>query len=325
MLFQKIFRARFLVRILIVIFTLLVFEGYVRFFVVSPVAVVFDPDLGPMKAPFSRILRTYEGFNHYTTDAYGFNNDALGALPKHRLLVLGDSFVEAKHVSREQNFVSILNALPNVLAYNAGYSGADPRSFPVLVRRFLPIIQPTQLILCVNADDLTALNTTALPKYESPSGMKAWLQPLFAHSALATHLNWKYKPVFQDWWQSLHKHHAAKHQSKGFSQFSKHWAEIIDTLQSFNIPMMVVVLPSLHYENGKVITIPDRREEILANVAQAKGVQVIRTERAFVQDFKKQGEVAFGFMNSHLGTGHLNIEGHQIVAGVIRQALGLKP
>jgi len=89
--------------------------------------------------------------------------------------VLGDSFVEAKHVSREQNFVSILNALPNVLAYNAGYSGADPRSFPVLVRRFLPIIQPTQLILCVNADDLTALNMAELPKYESPSGMKAWL------------------------------------------------------------------------------------------------------------------------------------------------------
>jgi len=138
-------------------------------------------------------------------------------------------------------------------------------------------------------------------------------------------LNWKYKPVFQDWWLSLHNNNVPKHQPKDFSQFSKHWADIIDKLQSFKIPMMVIVLPSLHYENGKVITIPDTRVSILANVAQAKGVQVIRTERVFVQDFEKQGEVAFGFMNSHLGTGHLNIEGHQIVTGVIRQALGLRP
>jgi hypothetical protein len=96
-------------------------------------------------------------------------------------------------------------------------------------------------------------------------------------------------------------------------------------MQSFNIPMLVVVLPLLHYENGKVVTIPDKRADILANVAQAKGVRVIRTEHAFERDFKETGEVAFGFMNSHLGTGHLNIEGHHIVAGIIRQALGLKP
>ena len=307
--------------------SLLCFELFVHLFVVSPAKVVFDPKLGPMKAPFSHIVRTYEGFNQYTNDAFGFNNDPLPqALPKHRLLVLGDSFVEAKHVPRTENFVQRLNTLPSVLAYNAGYSGADPRSFSVLVRRFMPVIQPTVLILTVNADDLTSLSSESLPPFPTPTGLKAWLQPLFAHSALLTHLNWKYKPVLQRWWQSWHRQAIVRDtESQGLQVYGKRWRHILQRLKTWHVPIYVVVIPKLRYEGRQAKVEPDSRKDMLIEVAHAAGVHVLRLEQVFQQAFVQQGIVAFGFMNSHLGTGHLNAQGHALVAKALRIKLWLAP
>jgi len=296
----------------------------VRFFVVSPAIVHFDAELGPMKAPFSHILRTYEGFNRYTADAYGFNNDSiLEYKEKNRLLVLGDSFVEAKHVSREKNFVARLSKLPDTQAYNAGYSGADPRSFSVLTSRFLAIVRPTQLVLCVNADDLTEIKSDSLPKYTPPTGVKAWLQPLFAHSALATHLNWKYKPVVQAWWKKWT--HVEKHKALNGSNavYLHRWAAILEQLKLYHVPILLVVLPSIHYELGQAYAVNNVKEEGLVSVAQIKGITVLRTEKIFIQDFLETKQVAFGFMNSRLGSGHLNEHGHSIVFLAISKTLGL--
>ncbi len=308
--------------------SLLCVELFVRMFVVSPAVVRFDTELGPMKAPFSDILRTYEGWNRYTTDAYGFNNDEVLELKaKHRLLVLGDSFVEAKHVPRADNFVGRLNAMPDVLAYNAGYSGADPRSFPVLAARFVPIIKPTQLVLVVNADDLTALAGTAPAPYTPPTGIKAWLQPLFAHSALATHLNWKYKPVLQPWWQKWFAPadiQPVHHQQQDYQVYAKRWAAILDALLVYDVPICVVVMPNIRYTAGGVLVLADVREELLADVAASKGCKVLRTEQAFAHDFAQTGQVGLGFQNSHLGTGHLNVRGHAIVARLLADALVLR-
>ena len=307
---------------------LLLFEVYVRLFVVSPAVVRFDAELGPMKAPFSHILRTYEGHGAYTNDAFGLNNDPLPeTLPARRMLVLGDSFVEAKHVSREENFVARLHAYPDVLAYNAGYSGADPRSFPVLAGRLLPYIKPTRMVLCVNADDFSALTTDALPAYEPPTGIKAWLQPIFAHSALATHLNWKYKPVFQAWWQKWTQPRNSKqhHEALGdeHTTHAAHWAHILRKLADYHVPMLLVALPKIHYEAGTAVAVADERLETMIRVAESQKLAVLRLEEVFIQDFRQSGQVAFGFMNSHLGTGHLNAHGHALVAQALVKALSL--
>ncbi len=312
---------------LIIVVLLVCFEWYVRSFVVSPAEVVFDAELGPMKAPFSHILRTYEGHGDYTNDTFGFNNDPLPSpLPPERLLVLGDSFVEAKHVPREQNLVARLNALPGVLAYNAGYSGADPRSLPVLAARFFPVIQPTRLVLVVNADDLDALSSERLPAYAPPTGIKAWLQPLFAHSALATHLNWKYKPVVRAWWQKWTQPSISPSEIEtDHSAHGKHWASILDWLADYHVPMLLVTLPKIRYVRGKAKVEHDVRLDIMIRLAEVRGVQVLRLEDVLLRDFEETGQVAFGFTNSHLGTGHLNAHGHAVVARAIMQALGLRP
>lgn len=313
----------------VLLFSALCWEMIVRFFVVSPAVVRFDSELGPMKAPFSYILRTYEGYSRFVTDRYGFNNDVMPAvMPTHRILVLGDSFVEAEQVMRRDNFVSRLNQLPDVLAYNAGYSGADPRAFPVLMDRFFQRLHPTEVVVCVNGDDLNELNTFRLPHYPTPTGLKAWLQPVFAYSALATHLNWKYKPILTAWWHEFFHGVDTKHQQSSKDMFEthlQHWQDILSYLQQKHVPLLLLVMPNIRYTQHGVERVASKNITGMVQVAKQLGIPAIETSKAFVRDYAHTRQVALGFANSYFGEGHLNAHGHRIVAKEVMKALHLKP
>jgi len=302
--------------------SLLLCEALVRQCVLSPANIVFDAELGPMKAPHSAVLRTYEGYARFTTDAFGFNNDALPAnLPEHRLLVLGDSFVEATHVMREKNFVSLLNQREGRFAYNAGFAGADPRVFPELARRFQQVLGPDLLVLCVNEGDLSAMSTVELPPYPPPSGLKQWLQPLFAHSALATHLNWKYKSEIVAWWKHL-RHEAEKEPDTAEvhavpTAHLANWRNVLEQVRQINPHVLVVVLPSLTYGQQGAVAFASPASDAMRGAAEQLGIPVVQTTEAFINDYKTSGLPALGFSNTRPGHGHLNSMGHRIVAGVI--------
>ena len=308
--------------------SLALWEIIVRFFVVSPAVVFFDHELGAMKAPYSSILRTYEGYSRFKTDQYGFNNDVLPkTLPDRRILVLGDSFVEAEQVMRQDNFVTYLNKLPNTFAYNAGYSGADPRAFPILLKRFFQRLKPTQIILCVNAADLDALETERLPFQGAPVGLKRWLQPVFAHSALATHLNWKYKPVMMEWWLKVRGINDGVYQQNGLQQKThqdehiKHWRHILLAIQQYKIPTLLLMMPNIHYGSHAAMLVPSKNHRDMVKTANDMGIKVLQSSEIFIRNFQETGLVALGFPNSHLGYGHLNRVGHRIVGREIERAL----
>ena len=308
----------------LLLLSLLGWEMVVREWVVSPAVVQHDAELGAIKAGDVNILRSYEGFSRYRTDRYGMNNDALPDVwPEARWLVLGDSFVEAEQVMRSENFVSRLNREGQRLVYNAGISGADPRYFPVLLQRLLPVLKPTRLILCVNGGDLLALERLRLPHHTPPEGLKSLLQPLFAHSALMTHLNWKYKPVLQAWWEKLHTAKMVDSAGETHDVQSEiaHWQSTLATLQKQSIPMLVVVMPSIRYTSHGVLKADSEAAELMALSAQVMGVDVLRTEPAFMDDFARSHRVALGFANSELGHGHLNVVGHELLAALIHTHL----
>jgi len=302
--------------------SLLLLELLVRSFVVSPAAVVFDAELGPMKAPDTVLLRTYEGYARFTTDDFGFNNDALpSSLPKHRLLVLGDSFVEATHVMRENNFVSLLNRRGDTLAYNAGFAGADPRAFPVLARRFQQILAPDLIVLCVNEDDLSALRSVNLPHYQEPTGLKKLLQPLFANSALATHLNWKYKTEIVEWWNGLGQEADLEIDEAGpgpvLPSHLVNWSMVLKQVEQVNAHVLVFFLPSLAYRSEGAVILPSPASDAMIGVAERLHIPVLQANEAFLRDYGESELPAFGFSNTKPGKGHLNDRGHRIVAEIL--------
>jgi len=293
--------------------------------VVSPAAVIHDPELGAIKAPGVEVLRTYEGFSRYITDAYGFNNDEIPKqLSARRILLIGDSFVEAEQVQRSENFAYRLNQYNNTFVYNAGLSGADPSIFPVILQRFQPVVQPTQLVIFVNSGDLMALSSDQPPRYEALSGLKKWLQPVFASSALMTHLNWKYKPEVEAWLHTLissNKVEASRPASLGLK--SSYWHNILVHLKSKGIPILVVVMPSITYQAGGAEAIISPASIALVEVARGLNIDVIRTEEEFVRNYEQTKCVSLGFSNSHLGRGHLNANGHKVMEKIIAKQLGM--
>jgi len=310
----------------VLIFSLLVWEWLVRCCVLSPAVIVHDSELGPMKAAHAAVLRTYEGYSRFTTDAFGFNNDPLPEkLPKQRLLILGDSFVEAGQVMRAKNFVSLLNTRKDVLVYNAGFAGADPRAFPVIARRMQDVLKPNLLVLCINADDLYSLNSAELAHHASPSGLKQWLQPVFAHSALFTHLNWKYKPELQAWWEGLnqppHAQESARTKASMMAKQSANWQLILQRVRRINPHLLVVLLPTIAYGKHGAVALKSPASQAMLKVVKDMGVPALQTTQAFIRDNKESGLLALGFANSHLGSGHLNARGHVIVAKVISDYL----
>src|SRR5918997_5359279 len=92
----------------------------------SPGQYRLDPVLGLDRVPHSEVFVAREGGARLRFDRYGFNNDdAIWERAGPRLAVLGDSFIEASELPREENAVSRLAAaFPGLAVLNLGRAGA---------------------------------------------------------------------------------------------------------------------------------------------------------------------------------------------------------
>jgi len=200
----------------LLLLSLLCWELVVRFLVLSPAQEVFNVERGDVHAPYAHILRTYEGHARFYLDEFGLNNDALPEiLPNKRVAVVGDSFVEAYQVMREYNFTYRLSMLwKDVLLFNMGGAGAVPDQELQVYNALKKTLKPTHIILCLNSSDLYEL-LSAQEQYDTQGNLEALVRPVddynkfkavklwaYAHSALVTHLKWKYENSLRTWWGS---------------------------------------------------------------------------------------------------------------------------
>jgi hypothetical protein len=317
----------------LLLLSVLCWEIIVRFLVLSPAQEVFEPRLGYIHAPHAHILRTYEGYARFDLDQFGLNNDALPThLPKIRLFVVGDSFVEAYQVMREENFISHLHEQwQDALLFNAGSSGAAPDTSWTAFDLLQSQVQPTHILLCVNASDLYEL----LPAQERRNGkgeltglyraidqpsrwtpLKLWL---YGHSALITHLKWKYEHDIRAWWtekneqQIARKHHEL--QGKALQGAVERWRFVLQQFQHADIPVTVLMMPELEYLPHQQVRQKIRQGRVvLTQEAERMGIPVLDSNAVFARDFEQTGVPAIGFANTHYGKGHINTHGHQVLA-----------
>ncbi|PCI41212.1 MAG: hypothetical protein COB41_10850 [Proteobacteria bacterium] len=318
----------------LLLFGLLCWELIVRFFVLSPAQEVFEPGLGYVHAPYANILRTYEGYARFQLDQFGLNNDALpDVLPNKRVFVVGDSFVEAYQVMRGENFVGRLAEIwQNSLLFNAGSSGAAPDTSLLAYNMLAPFVQPTHVLLCVNASDLYEL-LAAKEERHADGSLKALLRQadasasqfkaiklwLYGHSALITHLKWKYENDIRAWLTGFDekKDVRKKHElvGTGLQKAMERWQFVLQKFQKSGVKLTVLIMPELHYLPNKQVQQKVRQGRVvLANEAVKLGVPVLDSNAVFAQDFEQSGQPAIGFSNTHYGKGHINAYGHKLLA-----------
>jgi len=318
----------------VLLLTLLCWELIVRFFVLSPAQEVFEPGLGYVHAPYAHILRTYEGYARFQLDQFGLNNDALPEnLPARRVFVVGDSFVEAYQVMRDENFIHRLSKRwQDSLLFNAGSSGAAPDISLLAYDRFAPFVKPNYVLLCVNASDLYELLQAKEERHpdgslkslqrqvdasESPfKSIKLWL---YGHSALVTHLKWKYENGIRAWLTGIDEKKIArkKHELTGkkLQQAIEYWQFVLRKFQQKGVTMTVLIMPEIEYLANKRAHQKVRQGRVvLAREAAKLGIPVLDSNAVFANDFKQSGVPAIGFVNTHYGRGHINAYGHHILA-----------
>ena len=317
----------------LVLVSLCCWEIIVRLFVLSPAKEVFDPDLGYVHAPYAEILRTYEGYARFSLDKFGLNNDPLpDPLPRNRVLVVGDSFVESYQVMRHENFVSRLGEQwHDTLLFNAGASATAPDMALAVLERFQPEITPTHLLLGINASDLYELlrandirNSKGVLKslqrsQDAMTDFKALKLSIYAHSALITHLKWKYENEVREWLaESDGRSETKKKRELSEDKLAKaieRWRFVLQQLQLSGARVSVLMMPELDYLAPRQARLAEQQSRvILAREAELMGVPVLDSNLIMARDFEQTGLPAIGFANTSYGRGHINAHGHQVLA-----------
>ena len=320
--------------ILVFITLLIASEIFVRLFFMLPSSVMPDKDIGWMYKPNARIFTTHEGRAVNEMNSLGLNDDEIGAKIRKRLIVLGDSYTEALHVTRENNFTSILESyLQDVDVINLGRSGLSPIHYPIIVKKYYQTINPDEALLVLTSGDLNdILNKKIKILYEGGEVKSIYIKPqtlnplrikldsVFSHSALTSFLLYRLKQLMST--------DDIKVEVKGqkLQMIKDKKTEIVnvlkyllDEIKSY-LPVKVVYIPRLIYLPKKETAESDISKataNIIDEVTMSMGIPFLHAGKYLRDAYEINGQPAVGFSNKSITSGHLNLEGHKAIANAL--------
>lgn len=323
------------------LFGLVVCELVLRTTYYSPGQWRLDPVLGQDRVPHSLVLDAGEGGTPLHFDRYGLNNDdAVWDRVGRRVALLGDSYVEAEHLPRPQNFASLLGqAWPGQIVLNLGRYGLSPPQMVALYRRMAAKERLDFVVLSLSDDDIIDLEKAPPePGCGLPEQSPGWRRRLTAAAAGHLVVLQRLQQRARDWARGtgaqLHALLAgASHPADGVAAdhpddgaLAAMLAECISAVTD-SAPAAVVLLP------GNADPAPtnrvehqalERRLRILHEAVARSGATTVIDARAELgEDPLGDGRLIRGFPNNVLGDGHLNALGHAVLAG--RLAAELRP
>jgi hypothetical protein len=315
-------------------------ELLVRLFLVTPSNIIADPQLGYMYQPNStmRIESADAGFRRVGVNEFGLNDWPLrDGDTRRRIVVLGDSYVEAFQLPRAQNFVAILGRDdPQLRFVNAGRSGLDPITESMMLEKLTPRIQPAGVIMVVNAGDrfdflgdhlTTARCAPAICAYRLPPirpVATSGLAGLARQSALVTFLARRFMdPVASEIAEAkrMFPQFAAAKASPtppdGYRDrdFEGVLGCVFRRIES-RYPLLVVAIPQIDFEASGRSAPSDGGafEADVARAAAASGARFFDAGPALEDVYARTGQPPRGFPYNTPGAGHLNAAGHETLA-----------
>lgn len=269
--------------------------------------------------------RGTEGFTMGVTDKNGFNN--LETFPKGEIdiLLMGSSHMEAFNVSQDKNVTSILNRKfresgINLNVYNIGISGHEfimcLNHLEDAIKKFAPqeyVVIETQTIK-PSIDDIKKALDGTLPTIESHNeGIVGQLQKLPYLRLVYMQL----KNVVSD-------NGGGNNVEGGKENKEDERYSLLDELISKCVVSceLAGVKPIIFYncaikvdEQGNVVKQEDIEcIERFKNVCEKNNVIFINMYADFVAYYNETYKLPRGFSNTKIGSGHINEDGHHVIA-----------
>lgn len=271
-----------------------------------------------------------EGYGTAIIDKNGFNNVVSFPFREAEILCIGSSQTEAQHINWDQNYVYQINLhSPNAKAYNLGVSGQKFSSafyrIPAL-RESFPACRA--LVFEMNAipseKELVAMRDY-MASGEIPTRNLSWkkgnpLVRLIGRIPLCRLLWSQYDGMRRN------SSHAAKLNTTRISSDYESLATEVLSLakqQAGDVPILIFNLPRMKLRPDGTVSIMADWGESAAFKSGCKTCQIhfIDMGLPFTQAYEQYRTLPYGFLNSHVGSGHLNVYGHKIIADTLYEEL----
>ncbi len=292
---------------------------------------------GSIRMPDSRYVNAAEGFAVVHFDRNGYNNMD-GKLEKPYVLIMGSSHMEATYVWQEQNTASILNDLlggtdTDLRTYNIAHAntplpdiikgfqagiGEFPDSCAVVIEIYdtsfsVSDLQDALQQTSYNVDSSGAYLSRHLTDGQKLRSSLIGCMP-FAKYVLNRQLgnfSGSKDPVSG----SQTGFEANDYKTALNAAFSLIRNEYTD-------PIIVLYHPEVDFcKNNMTIVRDEDSYDIFKGVCEDNGMIFVDTGDAFMRAFEDHLVVPYGFQNTAIGDGHLNADGHRIVARELYQVL----
>ncbi len=311
-------------------------EGVTRAFLTSPSGQGFDPELGWGWVPGTVIANYKEGGAPFVVNELGANDDPVSPKQgKLRILGLGNSFMEALQLPRSQNYTSRLEALaPGVDFVNLARSAMGPAHYPVVLRRHVDALDPDLVVVGLGEGDLFSFGggvelvkeggrvVDVKLRAESKDQLKESFRPLLAHSALATHLMRRLKPLVAG--LLADDPGPAPVGPRDLRPAFEAMRIVMRQVVAVGRPVVVLFVPGMDYLASGETRINDAAADALVRAAvreveleTGKPIPWLDAGGALADLYRRTGKPGHGFHNLRVGTGHLNAAGHDAVARVL--------
>ncbi len=290
-----------------------------------------DPRYGVIPLGDQLVVHSSEGFSRSRTNRFGhFDSDTSMPARADGVLVVGDSFTEARQVPLSARFTERLQVETGRPVYNVGHSGWSPVNASAFLEAETANFAPSATFVQISGNDVADFfdkrrlrlrevdGSFQIDSKQRPLRVAGWRR-LVRHSVLAESLIMAGAAVlFSGDGEAGDAGGNACERMTDKQARAARW--VVGQLARAPIPPALLYLPSLDYRAGcRDVCVVARNEFALA--ALDAGIAFIDTTPGLCAAFERTGQPANGFWNTRPGTGHLNELGHRVVAETIAHYL----
>lgn len=323
---------------------LLAFELVIRLFVMRLPPHVYEAEWGFVPIPNSTSVQGREGLGvlHYLADGEIRTPHKGGR----SIVVMGDSTVQAAQVDVDSNFVSLAEVALrerglDVDLHNLGRAERTVADHvfvaPAVNAKYAPevvIIQVSPASFALAYDEtkenyFAARGDGTLELVHEDRAEEYRYDNLSFVSGLVSFFNFRWQVTWQgfaDRYAEWFPREAAAPAMEEFSfeaQVAPQARMLRDAYPNSNLVFMVIpYTPSVEYDGSQKLSWVSGEDQALANLlAKVDGVRVIYVRDEFKKYYERNLALPRGSFNSQFNFGHLNHDGHIVVAQALADAL----
>lgn len=103
------------------------------------------------------------------------------------------------------------------------------------------------------------------------------------------------------------------------TQLNQYMEKLAKEVNSYNVKLLIFYMPSISInDDGTVGIVGDPQDTAeFASACKNYGIEFLDMSDVFLENYKQNYELPFGFSNTEAGRGHLNRRGHELVASAL--------